>query len=78
MYFGRRAAHLYGEELGEVCCAFLATRPALAPGGDKPVRHGQSPPEHKVPPCSCSPSSCPTHLQGIVEDGDARVIQAGI
>lgn len=37
-----------------------------------------NPTRHKVLPCSCSRSSCLTHLQGIVEDGDARVIQAGI
>lgn len=37
-----------------------------------------NPAGHKVTPCSCSPSSCPTHLQGIVEDGDTWVIQAGI
>lgn len=36
-----------------------------------------NPAGHKVTPCS-SPSSCPTHLQGIVEDGDTWVIQAGI
>lgn len=37
-----------------------------------------NPAGHKVPPCSCSPGSCPTHLQGIMEDGDTWVIQAGI
>lgn len=37
-----------------------------------------NPTGHKVPPCSCSSSSCPTHLQGIMEDGAPWVIQAGI
>lgn len=29
MHLGWQVAHLYGEELREIRCAFLATRPAL-------------------------------------------------
>lgn len=79
VHSGWQVAHLYGEELREVCGAFLAARPALDRQQDTTGWSGVgNPAGHRVTPCSCSPSSCPTHLQGIVEDGDTRVIQAGI
>lgn len=52
---------------------FLQQDQPLAPGEDETVGV-DVPTGHTVPPHGCGPS----YLQGIVEDGDARVVQAGI